>query len=215
VRYLSLLLLAGVAWAQGTEPKAKADDYETSETAGRVSVVAEYMVHSFTGSGKTFLASDYLIVEAALFPKKGEPVTASQGDFALRIDGKTLRAASAQQVVQSLERRGWNNERGVQATAGSGNTGVILGGPTGQRPPYGQPGGQSPRTPPRAPEPDYRGNVPHGEDVKASDLVTQTALPEGNFPGAVSGYLYFYFRGNASKIHTVELLYNGVTLKLK
>lgn len=214
MRYLSLLLVTGLAWAQGTEPKAKADDYETSDTAGRVTIGAEYMVHSFSGSGKTFLAPDYLIVEAALFPKKGEPVTAAQGDFALRVDGKTLRTVSVQQVVQSLDRRGWNNERGVQATAGDGNTGVVLGGPTGQRPPYGQPGGQTPPRP-RAPAPDYRGNVPRGEDVKASELARQTAFPEGNYAGAVSGYLYFYFRGNASKIHTVELLYNGVTLKLK
>jgi hypothetical protein len=214
VRYLSLLLLAGLAWSQGTEPKAKADDYETSETAGRVAIGAEYMVHSYSGNGKTFLAPEYLIVEAALFPKKGEPITASQGDFALRIDGKTLlRTASAQQVVQSIERRGWTNQRGVQASAGDGNSGVILGGPR-QTPPYGQSGGQTPRAP-RAPEPDYRGNVPRGEDVKPAELVTQTAFPDGNFAGAVSGYLYFYFRGNASKIHTVELLYNGVTLKLK
>jgi hypothetical protein len=196
---VSFLLLAGMAWAQGTEPKAKADDYETSDTAGRVAIGAEYMVHSFSGSGKTFLAQDYLIGEAALFPKKGEPVTASQGDFSLRLDGRTLlRTASAQQVVQALERRGWTNQRGVQAS-----------------PPYGQAPGGQPRPMPRAPEPDYRGNVPRGEDVKATDLVTQTAFPEGNFAGAVSGYLYFHFKGNASKLHTVELLYNGVTLRLK
>jgi hypothetical protein len=190
VRYLSLLLLAGVAWSQGTEPKAKADDYETSETAGRVAVGAEYMVHSFSGSGKTFLAPDYLIVEAALFPRKGDSVTASQGDFALRIDGKPLlRTAATQQVVQSLERR---------------QTPVYPQGQGGQTPPV-----------PRAPRPDYERNLPRGEDVKATELVTQTALPEGSFAGAVSGYLYFYFRGNASKIRTVELLYGGATLKLK
>jgi hypothetical protein len=194
VRYLSVLLLTGMAWAQGAEPKAKAGDYETSETAGRVEVGAGYMVHSYSGNGKTFLAQDYLVVEAALFPKKGELVTASQGDFSLRIDGRTLlKTASAQQVT------------------GDGNTGVVLGGPC--RIPQG---GPSPgRRTPRAPDPDYRSNVPRGEDVKPTELLTQTAFPDGNFPGAVSGYLYFYFRGNAAKIHAVELLYNGATLKLK
>lgn len=46
-------------------------------------------------------------------------------------------------------------------------------------------------------------------------MIVKTAFPEGEFRGAVSGYVYFPFTGKASKIKSVELLYGDARLKLK
>jgi hypothetical protein len=43
----------------------------------------------------------------------------------------------------------------------------------------------------------------------------KTALPAGDFAGAVSGYLYFFYKGKPSKIKTVELVYKDAVLQLK
>src|ERR1043166_8807241 len=66
MRYLLLLCCADLAWTQGTDPKPKAEDYETNGRAQSIAIGAEYMVHSFTGEGKTFFAPDFLVVEVAL-----------------------------------------------------------------------------------------------------------------------------------------------------
>jgi hypothetical protein len=212
VRYLWLLIVAALAYAQGTVPKDKAESYEESAAARRVTVGAEYLVHSFSADSRTFLAQDYLVVEAALFPKNGGKVLASAGDFELRLDGRrTLRPVSPTEVVQAMQRRGWTRDTGAGATISSGNSSVILGAPGGA-PPYGQPTG---RPAPRAPEPDYRGNVPRSEQEPPTAIVTRTAFPEGAFEHAVSGYLYFYYKGNAAKLRTVELFYGDAVLKLK
>lgn len=213
VRYLWLLAWAALAWAQ-TQPKEKAEDYETSGRSGAVAVGAEYMVHSFSADGKTFLAPEYLVVEVALYPPKDVDIQATQSEFSLRVDGKRLPSAATQQVLRSLERSGWNRERGVTGSVGAGNTDVVLGAPRRPTGEYPQPpGAQYPRAP-RAPEPDYRANVPR-DDMKATDVLTRTAFPEGRYRGAVSGYLYFYYKGNASKIRSVELIYQDMVLKLK
>jgi hypothetical protein len=213
MRHLACLFVATLAWAQGTDPRPKADEYDVHTRVIGVEIGAEYMVSSFSGQGKTFIAPDHLVVEVALFPPKGEMAAVGAGDFALRVDGRVLRPITAQMVVTAMQRQEWKQPKGVQATAGMGNDTVTLGGPQRQIPPYGRTG----RTPPapRAPDPDYRGNVPAGEPVKAEELVVSTALPEGTFKGPVSGFLYFPFTGKVTRIRTVELLYGDTSLKLK
>jgi hypothetical protein len=213
VRYTGFLLLATVAWAQGTDPKAKADEYEVHARVKGVDIGAEYMVYSFGGQGKMFLAEDHLVVEVALFPPKGGLVTASSGDFTLRVDGKMLRAVIPQMVVMAMQRRDWSYQRGPQGSIGRGDDAVILGGPT-QQGPYGMPRGRTP-APPRAPAPEDRSGLPPAEPVRLDDVIVKTAFPEGEFRGAVSGFVYFPFTGKASKIKSVELQYGDARLKLK
>ena len=166
VRYLLWLGLAGLACAQGTEPKPKADDYEVHGRARDLAIGAEYMVHSFSGEGVTFLAPDFLILEVALYPPKGQYVRVASGDFTLRVDGRrtTLPAASADMVAASLRRSEWQRTRGVEATGGIGDTAVVLGAPQ-QVPPYGNPPRRTP-LPPRAPEPENPSGLPRPEPVK-------------------------------------------------
>ena len=125
--------------------------------------------------------------------------------------------AEAQQHVPAAEQieRGTPWRRGrVQAAGGVGDKVVVLGGPTRQAPPYGQNPRTTPR-PPRAPEPENPSGLPPAEKVNSAELLIRTALPEGTFSGPVSGYLYFWFSGKASKIKSVELLYRDAVLKLK
>jgi hypothetical protein len=89
----------------------------------------------------------------------------------------------------------------------------VLGGPQ-QGPPYGGGPGRTP-APRRIPDPDYGSGLPPREPVKADELVIRTALPDGVFGGPVSGYVYFRFQGKASKLKSVDLLYQDLTLKLK
>src|SRR3954447_26614386 len=213
MRHIAWIFAAGIAWSQGTDPRAKADDYEVHERVKGVEIGAEYMVSSFSGQGQTFLAPEHLVVEVALFPPKFTELTVSPAEFTLRVDGKLLRAVTPQMVATAMQRQEWRQPRGVQATAGTGNDNVTLGGPTGQMPPYGQQ--RRAPAPPRAPAPDYRGNVPAAESVAADQLVVSTALPDGTFKGPVSGFVYFPFSGKVTKIRTVELLYGETTLKLK
>jgi hypothetical protein len=214
VRYLACFAFAAVAWAQGTEPKAKADDYEVHERVKRVEIGAEYMVTSVAGPGGMYVVPDHLVVEVALFPPKGEPLNVGTRDFELLVDGKTLRPGTAQMVVAAIQRSEWRYPRGVQATAGMGNDTVVLGGPTRQAPPWGGPTRRTP-TPPRAPAPEDRSGLDKPEPVKVTELVVSAALPDGEFKGPVSGFLYFPFQGKASKIRAVTLVYGDTKLKLK
>ena len=213
MRYLAWLCAAGLAFAQGTEPKAKASEYEVHATAKGVDVGAEYMVYSISANDRMLLVENHLVVEVALFPPKRGLVTASSGEFMLRVDGKMLRPVTAQMVVMAMQRSAWSYPRGPQATIGRGDDGVILGGPSQQQPfPTGR--GRTP-APPRAPAPEDRSGLPPAEPVRLDEVIVKTALPEGEFRGAISGYLYFPFTAKASKIKSVELHYNDTRLKLK
>ena len=98
MRYLWLLAAALAAHAQGppgsgtrpegTHPKASAAEYPVQAQSGNLAIGAEYTVHSFGSGEQMYLAENYLVVEVALFPPKGESVTADAASFALRLNGK-------------------------------------------------------------------------------------------------------------------------------
>ena len=215
----ALLLTASLAFAQsGTEPKPRADDYDVHARAKDIGVGVEFMIHSFSGRGQTFIAEDYLVVEVALYPPKDGVVEIANSDFSLRLNHRKQSVAPVppQMVAASLSRPEWRDRPNLQVDGGIGDTQVRLGGPPVNRPPY--PGGPTQPGPPRAPRvPDA--DPPGGGDrqpaVKAEELVVLTALPEGKYHGAVSGYLYFPSRGKISSLKSVELLYGDVVLKLR
>lgn len=213
MRYLAVLCCGGLVFAQGTEPRAKAQDYEVHDAVKGVAIGAEYMVYSVSGQGKTFVIPDHLVVEVALFPPRPGSVTASASEFQLRVDGRMLRPVTPQMVVTAIERQEWRQPRGVQATAGMGDDVVILGGPTRGQPPYGN--RRTTPMPPRAPEPENRSGIPPAPPVRAEELVVSTAFPAGEHRGPVSGFLYFPYTAKASKIRSVELIYDDARLKLK
>lgn len=209
----SLLLLAGTLGAEGTTPKAKAEEYPAQATAGKVSLGAEYLVRSFQGRNRTFVANDYLVIEAAVYPAKGEPLLVSSGQFTLRVNGKkrVLFPQAPSFVAASLKYPDWEMRPTLTAGAGVGNTGVIIG-----RPPVTErfPGDPRPPqtrlpAPPRAPEPEDPSGLGSEEAVRAEEVVVETALPEGEISAPISGYLYFAYKGKTKSIRSLELIYQG------
>src|SRR3954453_14543523 len=147
MRSFLLICCAALACA-ATDPKSKVEDYEVHARVGSVAIGADYMVYSFSGEGQTFVLDDFLVVEVALFPPKGDTIAAASADFTLRIDGKRVIAAAPPQMgVNSMQRRQWQQSRGVQATGGMGDKVVIVGGPPRQTPPYGQEPRRTPAPP--------------------------------------------------------------------
>jgi len=205
-----------IAQAQGTDPKPKAEDYEAHAQTPHAAVGAEFMVHSFSGQGQTYIAKDFLVVEVALYPAKGQTIQARAGEFALRINGKKemLRPVAPSVVVSEMQHPGWTQDRHVEAGGGVGNTGVIFGRPTPSQIPGEPPQPRAPRTP-RAPDPDNPSGVDPQPRVTAGELVVQTALPEDPHQNRISGFIYFPYKGKPSGIKSLELLFDGVSIKLR
>jgi hypothetical protein len=220
VRLPLFLVCASLALAQGgTDPKLKAVDYDVQAQSKGISIGAEFMIHSVSGQGQTYITKEFLVVEVALYPPKGQGVTVNEGAFALRINGKkpALAPVAPALVASSLHHPDWQTPSGPQVEAGGGvgTTGVILGRPAPSQIP-GQPVPQpAPQSRiPRVPAPDYGG--PQAEPrVTASELVVQMALPEGESHGPVSGFLYFPFGGKTASIKSLELIYEDAVLKLR
>ena len=215
MRWTLIFLCAPVLLAQGgTDPKPKPADYEAHGQARTVAIGAEFLIHSFSGQGVTYLAPDYLVVEVALYPPKGSEMQVQAGTFALRLNGrKPLSPASTSMVAGSLHHPEWRETPRLEAGAGVGDGAVILGAPRPQSIP-----GQPPRstTPLPAPGEDpLAGGVSRAPRVTADELLVQTAFPEGTHHAAVSGYLYFPYKGKAGSLKTVELLYEDTVVQLR
>ncbi|HVN04410.1 MAG TPA: hypothetical protein VMT86_08340 [Bryobacteraceae bacterium] len=203
---LLLPLLAGSLAAQyGTTPKANAEAYAAHATLGGLSLGAEYMMHSFSGHGQTYIVRDYLVVEVALFCPPGTVVTPEARQFTLRVNGRnTLAPQDPEIVAVSLKHNDWGTYPHAEAGAGP----VVLGAPQPTERFPGDPG-RMPRVPtstPRDADPNGVGAQP---PVTAEELVVQAALPQGEHRGPVSGYLYFSYQGKAKRIRTLELEFAG------
>ena len=212
VRFPLFLCCASLTLAQGgTDPKPKVEDYGVHAQSKDIAIGAEFMIHSFSGQGQTYLAKDFLVVEVALYPPKGRSVNVNEGAFALRINGKkqALVPVASSMVAASLQHPEWHP--GPEVDVGLGDTGVVLGRPAPTQVPGGQPAPRMPRVPP----PDNPGGIEPEHRVTAHELVVQTALPEGPHKGPVSGFLFFPYQGKTTSIKSLELLYEDVVLKLR
>jgi hypothetical protein len=210
VRPIVLLLSAVAVWAQGSEPKPRPEEYETHGRAGSFGIGAEFMVHSYSGEGQTYIAEDYLTVEVAVYPPKGVSLRIGPADFALRVNGKgpPLAAQSGLAAAAGLTNPQWRTSGPrIEGGVGVGDGGVVFGGPPG----LGRPAPPSPR----APEPEDRSGLARKEALSAPDLMVRVGLPNGSFDGPVSGFLYFFRKGKIKSITSLELLYEGTVLKLR
>ncbi len=212
-----LYLCAVSLFAAGTTPKPGAAGYP----AHAASLGAEYLVRSIFAGGQSFVTADYLVVEVAVYPPKGEQAVVSSGDFTLRINGAKhpIFAQPPGFVAASLKYDDWTQRPTLVGTAGVGDVDVVLG---RQRRSERFPGDGSQQTrlpnPPRAPDADGRSGQDNAPSMRPEEAVTEYALPEGSSSGAVSGYLYFAFKGKPKSIRSLELIYKGkqgaVTLPL-
>jgi hypothetical protein len=207
-QWLSSLLIvtfgSTVAFSQGTTPKAKASEYPVNAKAGEIEVGAEYMVHSF-GADQILLADDFLVVEIAVYPTKRTAVEVDARKFTLRLNGKkdVLLAQTPGMVAASIKYPDWQHNRRVVLGGGMGDQGIILGQPPSVERFPGDRRAERGPAPPRVPADSATGPT---EPVDVAELVKKVALPEGKTNWPVSGYVFFPYRGKASKLKSVELL---------
>lgn len=209
-------LLCGSLAAQdaprGLPTRSAAADYPAHARAGNLAIGAEYMVRSFSGRGHTFATGDYLVIEVALFPPRGETVEVSSGAFSLRINGKkrALLAQSPGMVAASLKYPDWDEPRRLEVGGGLGDAGVIYGRPEPVERFPGDPRARNPLPrPPRAPDPPNPSGIERRPPPAADEIAVESALAEGPTRAAVAGYLYFPFRGKTRSIKSLHLLYAG------
>ena len=206
---------AQMGFAQGTTPKPAPSDYDVHGQAGPLDIGAEYMVHSFSSGEQMFLAERYLVVEVALYPvMRNDPVRVDLTQFSLRLNHKTMIPAQpAAHAAASLRQSPFIYQQPgrMSGSAGAGPIDIGRGQP---RPVPGSPQDRRLPSPPPAPKADPAGGIER-ERVSAEDVLLRTALPEGPHTGKVSGFVYFPFTGKSSSIKSVDLVYDGATLKLK
>jgi len=206
---LLLPALAGTLAAQyGTAPKASEQEYPVRAKLEKLSIGAEYLVHSFSSGRQMFIAKDYLVVEVALFPAKGENLLVNASHFSLRVNGRkqALSPQAPEIVANALKYPDPNTSHGLRPTAQLGP--IVLGQP---QPTERFPGDPTVRNePPLSRAPDDNPTGANKEPpVKAEELVVQAALPEGEHHGPASGFLYFLYRGNIHRIRSLELVFAG------
>jgi hypothetical protein len=207
------LALVSVCWLHGQiPPKDRAEDYATHATAGGLALGAEYLVHSIPAGSQTLLASDYLVIDVALFPPRDQAVEIASGTFTLRLNGKkqVLYPVVPGFVAASLKYPDWVVRPNAQVTAGVGDAGVVLGRPpvVGRFPDDPHPGQSRLPRAPRAPTPDDQRGIEQEEPESIDQVIARTALPDGPVVKPVSGYLYFAYKGKIRAIKSLELIYS-------
>ena len=216
-----MVLSAG--WLSGqTAHKDKAEDYPTHATVGAVSIGADYLVHSIPAGNQTFITSDYLVVEVAVFPGRVEPFEIGNNTFGLRLNQKKAveYPVAPGFVAASIKYPDWEPRKNMEVDAGMGNAGVILGRPpvVGRFP--GDPTPDESRLPrnPKAPTPGEQNGVDQQEPESADAIIAHSALPSGPTAKPVSGFIYFYYKGKIKSLKSVDLVFESkagsATLKL-
>jgi hypothetical protein len=220
MRGVWVVVLVGASWLGGqTEHKDKATDYPAHMVAGGTSIGAEYLVHSIPAGNQTFVAQDYLVVEVAVFPARGESVHIGGDTFTLRINGKKFAVTpdSPGMVAASIQYPDWEQRPTAVASAGAGNAGVILGQPPAVARFPGDPTANRVPSVPRVPDIDEQNGVERDKPETAETVIAKSALPEGPAAKPVSGFLFFRYKGKLKSIKSVELIYqaNGGSAALK
>jgi|HubBroStandDraft_1064217.scaffolds.fasta_scaffold00725_20 hypothetical protein len=202
---LLLPALAGVLAAQyGTTPKASEQDYPVHAKLEKLAIGAEYLVHSFSSGREMFIAKDYLVVEVAFFPAKGDALVVNSGHFSLRVNDRKQALAPNSPEIVAASLKFPNQSSGLHPTASLGP--LVLGQPAPVERFPGDPNTRTGTTQPRAPGDDSSG-LDKQPAVTAEELVVQAALPDGEHHGPTSGFLYFPYRGKISHIHSLELVF--------
>jgi hypothetical protein len=182
---MRLLLLLGMAVGtfaaqRGLPARNSPADYpERAELKG-LTVAAEYAdPDQVRGSFSTDL-SEYAVFEVAVYPRQdGRPLDLQTMDFALRVDGRTVRPVEPRTIAGINQRKGQARSRditlypNVGVTAGSWGTGTMVGLGVGM-------GGNAPG--PASTPDDRRVMEQELEDKGLADAIVSKP---------VAGYLYF------------------------
>ena len=207
-----LLLAAATLRGEGVTPKPAATDYPAHTAVSTLSIGAEYLVRSLPVQGRTFVLSDYLVVEVGIYSSGPDPVEVSSGHFTLRLNKKDVLAPETPGfVAAALKYPDWEYRPRLEAAGGVGDIGVILGRPADVErfPGDPRPGRTRLPAPTKAPAPEDRSGVEKPPPLRADEAVVSSALPHGPLKLPVGGYLYFHHKGKTKSIRALELLYQG------
>jgi len=215
MRGLAILLLC-TASVRAVEPRAQPSDYPAHTEAGDVVFAAEFTLHSFGGAEQQQVAEDFLTFDVALYPKPGTRLDVSLARFALRLNHRkeSIQPVAPGVVASALKYP--PAARGPKLTARSGDATLVYGQErrVGRFPDDARPA-QSRFPLPRAPEPVDRSGAEPRPAPRPEEVVAESALPDGPARGPVGGYLFFPSREKPSRIRSIELLFDGVVLKLR
>jgi hypothetical protein len=215
-----LLLCAGILAA---EDRPTAADWPVHVELEKAEFGAEYMVHSVTRDEDFFVVRNYLVVDIGIYPRKPERLEVSHQHFLLRVNGKKnpIFPQSPGMVAAGMKYDDWEYRPNLEASAGTGDKGVILG---RERTTERFPGDPRPRQqrlprPPRAPDSTDQSGIDRKPKKTPDEVVVAAALEEGFTPKPIRGYLYYAYKGKPGSIKSVELIYKGpageTVLKLK
>ncbi len=205
IRSASLIAVisAGVLVGQ-TAPaeRQSASEYPASASAAPAAIGAEFLARSVPAKGGVLFARDYLVFDIGVFPKPGPPVTVSNGQFSLIINGAKipLETHTPGTVAASMQYSDWEQHPELNASATVDGTGVST--------PQTWPGQRFPG--------DGRADPHPGRPVAITDSsepldaqVAHVSLPTGTFSAPVRGCIYFQYKGKVKRIHSMRLLWDG------
>lgn len=210
-RTFCICALLTAAAAPAAEPTRKPQEYPAHGRVGNIIIAAENLGPSVPTPSGGIYVQNYIAIEVAVFAEgaaRSAPLSASH--FALRINGAraVLRPDSPGFVAASIKYSNWERRRGLEASAGIGDAGVVLGRTT---PAARFPGDRRPiegRAP--NPVPPVQSPVETKKDeTPVEELVQNAALPEGDRVLPVSGCLFFQYKGKVKNIKKLELVYEG------
>lgn len=207
-----LILAAAVSMpAQEAIPaRAAADAYKVSQRIGGTVLAADFHGHTVPAPDSAFVAPNHVVIEVAIYPEKRTAFRFRSGQFTLRINGKTplVLPEVPGMVASSIKYPSWEGPRGVEASGGIGNAGVILGRDRTPRFPgdrrYDPPVGGRP-----AQIPGPASGVEKPQEMTPAEWVTKLGFEDGDVTGPAAGLLYFPYRGNLAKIKKLELVFNS------
>jgi len=202
VRLFTIVILAGCCLSaqepketQGMPARATPGDYQAQGKAGDVTIAAEFLGHSVPTSENILTATDFVVVEAALYGPPDAKLKLSVDDFSLRINGKKnpLPGEHYEVVFKSLK----DPELEPTAAEIKEKTGKGSGISTG--------GNNNADT--NLPPPVF--HAPIAVQRGWQQRVQKASLAEGERPLPQAGLIFFEYRGKVEGIHSVELIYRG------
>lgn len=214
--------------AQDLPQRTRLSDYTLHAQVQSFQIGAYYLVHDIPTEKRPYSASDYLVVEIAIFPDSDKPVRISSRDFTLRMnDKKILDPAPPQLVAAALRNSEFDQQTNLLGAGGIGVGGIpdagIPGAPSvagPQQSPGRFPGDPNPSRIPDAGSntiPSVRGpqsrntDDPNGvgswRDIPIERAIANAALPEGLLKRPVKGLVFFRFSGKLKSIRALDLVY--------
>jgi hypothetical protein len=184
---------------RGMPARATAADYQAHADAGKVMIGAEFFQHSIPTPQGLLATEEFVVVEAGVFASNEARTTLSYQHFSLRVNGKKNAQASEPYSVifKSLKDPEWEPpepaggaEKGGKTSINSSGGGIKAGGGAGSDPP--------PVVHP-----------PLKLQREWELRVKKEAFPEGDRALPQAGLLFFRYGGKASKISSLELIYDG------